>query len=186
MITPMLPDAYAPHKIIYPILIQPKLTGQRTLYQNGVFEPDHDGLRGIAIRLREILPERLVLDGVIKDGIYTVFDVVSYKIPYKERFDSIAQILHDSHYRHPVKVILTRKMFNATQDDAEFFVWKHMYPGVIYRLGHCFYTKPTKDNKFNRSKQLLLRHATDCPTSTDQRPDSAPPNAESIPAPPPA
>jgi hypothetical protein len=185
MITPMLPDAYAPHKVIYPILIQPKLSGQRTLYQNGVFEPDHDGLRGVAIRLREILPERLVLDGVIRDGIYTVFDVVSYKIPYKERFDTVVQILQDSQARHPVRWITTRKMFNSTQDEAEFAVWKDLYPGVIYRLGHCFYTQPTKKNPLNRSKQLLLRHANS-PTPTGERPDPAPPNAESPATPPPA
>ena len=161
MITPMLPDAYAPAQshLPYPYPAQAERPAH-SLYQNGVFEPDHDGLRGVAIRLREILPERLASDGVIRDGIYTVSRRRSAtRSPIRNASTPSSRFFQDSQARHPVRWITTRKMFNSTQDEAEFAVWKDLYPGVIYRLGHCFYTQPTKKNPLNRSKQLLLRHA---------------------------
>ena len=154
----MLPDAYAPHKITYPVLVQPYLKGIRTLYQDGAFEPNGE-LQGAALCLKNIFPPKTVLDGVItKDG-YVVFDVVSYKIPYRERFDTIVQILNDTKTRHPVHCLMTRKMFDEEQASDQFKYWceEDGFTGMIYRLGHCFYTKATARNKSNINKQLLLR-----------------------------
>jgi hypothetical protein len=163
---PMLPDAFAPHKIIYPVLVQPKLSGLHVLYQAGWFtteddEPLQGDLAYLTRPLRDMFTnERTILDGVLTDDSFRVFDVVSSKIPYKERFDTIAQIINDTtKYQSAISAVITRKVFDSTQADDQYNTWiSEGYKGMIYRLGHCFYTKATSRNKFNRNKQLLLRH----------------------------
>jgi hypothetical protein len=157
----MLPDTYAEHKIIYPILVQPKMSGVRTLYQDGAFQSEGDWLdkiNKIAADLQNIFPVKVVLDGVIKDDKYHVFDVVNFRAQFKTRFDVVVQILRDSKDHHEVKTVPTRKIFAKSQADDQFDFWLNEgYHGMIYRLGNCPYTKPTTKNKQNRSKQLLLR-----------------------------
>jgi hypothetical protein len=162
---PMLPDAFAPHKVIYPVLVQPKLSGTHVLYQAGWFTNEYDeplqgNLAHLTRPLRDMFNERTILDGVLTNDAFHVFDVVSFKIPYAERFDTIAQILNDTaKYQSAISAIITRKVFDEFQANDQYKTWiDEGYKGMIYRLGHCFYTKATSRNKFNRNKQLLLRH----------------------------
>jgi|SRR5580765_1776383 len=166
---PMLPDVFAPHKVIYPCLVQPYIKGPRTLYQNGVFygaSPPET----LGIILRDIFPPKVMLDGVFTNAFH-VFDVVSYKVPFKDRFDTVYQVLNDTtKYQHGVIPVITRKVFDEEQAEDQFTFWKSEgHPGMIYRLGNCSYTKPSPKNKFNRCKQLLLRiceNSTPTPTNT--------------------
>jgi DNA ligase 1 len=66
---PMLSHVYAPHRIIYPVFVQPKLNGIRALYQAGHFQsrdelPWNNGvLRHLTEPLKDILAEHVILDG---------------------------------------------------------------------------------------------------------------------------
>ena len=66
---PLLSHIYAPHRIIYPVHVQPKLNGVRALYQAGHFQsrdelPWNNGvLRHLTEPLKGILPEDVILDG---------------------------------------------------------------------------------------------------------------------------
>ena len=135
----MMPEDYSSHRIIYPTLVQPYIQGTRLLHNIGL---------------------KLMLDGVLdKTGKYNMFDVVSFKVPFAARFDSMVQILRDAKL-DTIKIVPTRKIFDEKQADDQFNRWlNESYTGMIYRLGHCLYTKPTSKNPNNRSKQLLLRKA---------------------------
>jgi hypothetical protein len=157
---PMLPNAYAPHKIIYPCLVQPYTHGQRVFYQAGWFSTENGAtLEGkynyLTKPLTDTFAPLTILDGVLANGCFYIFDVVS-RIPFKNRFDTICQILRDSNCdpTHIIMPITTRKVFDAQQADDQFELWT---AGMIYRLGNCPYTKATSKNKLNVSKQLLLR-----------------------------
>jgi hypothetical protein len=161
MLTPMLPDTYAEHKIIYPALVQPFINGDRAIYQDGSFQTKYkwsDGINEIATSLQNIFPIKVILDGILHDDKYSVFDVVNFRAQFKTRFDAVVQVLRDSKDHHEVKTVPTRKMFAKSQADDQFDFWLNEgYHGMIYRLGNCPYTKPTTKNKQNRSRQLLLR-----------------------------
>lgn len=153
----MLPDAYAPHKVIYPCLVQPYMRGPRTLYQDGAFQGATPP-ETLGIILRDIFPSKVILDGIFTKAFH-VFDVVSFKVPFKDRFDVIYQILADTgKYQHGVIPVPVRKVFTEQQAADQLAFWQaEGFTGMIYRLGNCPYTKPTPKNKHNVSKQLLYR-----------------------------
>lgn len=66
---PMLAHVYEPHRVTFPLYVQPKLNGIRALYQNGVFQsrdqlPFPKGLLDhLALPLKSIFPPEVILDG---------------------------------------------------------------------------------------------------------------------------
>jgi hypothetical protein len=160
---PMLPVSYAPGKVSYPAYIQPHMRGIRTLYQSGAFQSEHSWsakINKIAESLKHIFPEKVILDGVIVGEDFAVFDLVAFKVPFKDRFDSVVQVLRDSRNYHQVKIIPTHKVTSNKEADDSFNLWLNEgYTGMIYRIDDCHYTKPTTKNPNNRSKQMLLRKA---------------------------
>lgn len=160
---PMLPISYAPNKVAYPAYIQPHMRGIRTLYQSGAFQSEYSWsarINKIAESLKHIFPEKVILDGVIVREEFHAFDLVAFKIPFKDRFDSVVQVLRDSKNYHKVKIIPTHKVNTGKEADDAFNLWLNEgYTGMIYRIDDCLYTKPTTKNPYNRSKQLLLRKA---------------------------
>jgi hypothetical protein len=169
---PMLPDTYAPHKIIYPCLVQPYVKGMRVFYQAGWFQTENGAsLEGNYNHLTKPLTEMFapvtILDGVLTGGLFLVFDVVN-RIPYKNRFDVITQIIRDANKSANIVPVITRKIFDGQQADDQFKTWiNDKFTGMIYRLGNCPYTKATSKNKLNISKQLLQRK---CENSTPTPP----------------
>lgn len=157
----MTPEKYSDHRVIYPAFVQPSMQGIRTIYQNGTFQSTCDWsleIKEIALDLQEILPPKVILDGVIHQGNYYIFDKVSFKVSFKERFDPIVQVLRDAKNYHTTIVVPTHKVSDEKEANILFDRWRYeAYTGMIYRLGHCLYTKPTSKNPKNISNQLLLR-----------------------------
>jgi len=191
---PMLSHVFAPHRVIYPCHVQPKLNGVRALYQAGFFQSRDEipwngkVLSHLATPLRDIFPEHVILDGElyvhgwplqrINAAIavnryepteesplveFHVFDVVNFTTPFKDRFDAVAQVLADtSKYQSKVKPVSTRRVFDEGQANDQYTWWvEEKYEGMMYRLGHCTYTKPNAgrgiSDKYNRVWHLLKR-----------------------------
>lgn len=158
---PMLPISYAPNKATYPAYIQPHMRGIRTLYQSGAFQSEYpwtQKINIIAADLHRIFPEKVILDGTIVGKDFYVFDLVAFKTPFKDRFDSVVQVLRDSRDHHKVKIVPTHRVGTGKEADDAFNLWLNEgYTGMIYRISDCYYTKPTTKNPYNRSKQMLLR-----------------------------
>jgi hypothetical protein len=156
--TPMQPTDYSPERVTYPVLVQPFIAGTRVLYQDGQFQGTTD-METTALILQDIFHPKVILDGIVRDNVFYVYDKVSASIPFKERFDSFVQVLRDAiGYSNDIRTIPVRKMFMDQQADDQFSVWLNEgHDGMIYRLGKCLYTRPTDKNPENRSKHLLLR-----------------------------
>jgi hypothetical protein len=156
---PMQPHAYDPARVIYPCLVQPKMVGQHVLYQAGYFQDkdehplDPNTMARLTIPLKKIFDEKTILEGVLSGGFH-VFDCVRFRVPFKERMETVAQVLRDTQKKHECRPVPTRKMFDEQQANDQYDFWLNEgYLGMIYRLGNCFYN----NTKGRKSWQLLDR-----------------------------
>jgi hypothetical protein len=156
----MKPHAYDPERVIYPCLVQPKLSGQHVFYQAGYFQdkdelPIHPAIvEHLTTPLKKIFDNKTILEGVLNGDEFYVFDVVKFRVPFKHRMDTVAQVLRDTHKKHECRPVPTRKMFDEQQANDQYDFWLNEgYLGMIYRLGNCLYN----NTKGKQSWQLLNR-----------------------------
>jgi hypothetical protein len=157
---PMLPSRYARSRITYPCYIQPKVHGTRALYQLGQFQfcdqlPDADVsdpfLSQLGNALKKIFPAKVILDGVLTEEGYQVFDVVDFRRPFASRFTVPASILTDTQYLHPARPVETHRILS--EEPVKYFYEKWLragHQGLIYRLNNCPYI-------CGKSKDLVKR-----------------------------
>jgi hypothetical protein len=144
--TPMLPTKYSPSSVTYPCYVQPKLAGQRCLYQFGAFQPWNgvswapNTLRHLSDPLSKIFNASTILDGVlyvqgwplkrIQKALtepsedtplleFHVFDVVNFHRSFDHRYMAPASILIDSAHRHKAKPVETHRISGNDQESGE-------------------------------------------------------------------
>lgn len=168
---PLLAHTYEPHRVTYPCYVQPKLNGVRALYQNGrflsrdqvpfpvglldhlakplleQFGTDHPPLDGelyvhgwpLQKILGAITPVRQKPTGETLQVEYHIFDVVDFDHSFEKRMVESSVVTQGTHiFRVPSYWVQE----NSTADRHYAAFVDSGYEGMMYRLGHCPYTKP--------------------------------------------
>ena len=172
---PLLAHVYEPHRVTYPVWMQPKLNGIRALYQDGAFQSRDElpwtagVLAHIASELKELrLGSQIILDGElyvhgwplqkingavtpVRVGTSVDTAMVEYHIfdtvNFQQSFETRWNSLPTGIALPHVRFVETRLVSSFNEADA-FYKEKvdEGYEGVMYRLGDCPYTTPKEIN----------------------------------------
>lgn len=97
---------------------------------------------------------------------YHIFDRVDWQAPFEDRFVDVAKTKYGLATADcPVKFVRTVKVYTPEEADAFYtYAIENHYEGIMYRLGHCPYTRPKEpggrrylSDKNNRCWHLLKR-----------------------------
>lgn len=90
-----------------------------------------------------IAVNRLEPNGLTWEVEYHIFDVVSYNLPFEERFYNVMK--YKNLFTPDIKVRMVETIRVDHQGDAEDFYAMQVskgYEGIMYRIGECPYTQP--------------------------------------------
>ena len=183
---PLLAHVYEPHRVTYPVYVQPKLNGIRALYQNGCFQsrdqlPFHRPvLEHLSNVLVGLFPPETILDGELyvhgwplqringavtpvrlqptEDTLKVEYHVFDVVDFKRPFFDRLWDVDTRLLGAGPlVQRVVTLKC-DAQHADAQYAAWvAGGYEGMMYRLGDCPYTVPKQKWDGQRMGRLGTR-----------------------------
>jgi DNA ligase-1 len=95
---------------------------------------------------------------------YHIFDVVSYTLPFEERFYNVMK--YKNLFTSDIKVRLVETIRADSESVAEDFYARqvsHGYEGIMYRIGDCPYTQPKQPASIDliRAGHKFRKHLSD-------------------------